>query len=294
MTNKLSFFSIPYITIIVEHNRFFDIALRESAGFSITEYCILQQLNVYEKEVSSVLFQEFLLLKTNSITTAIGRLAQRGLVKKQQNESDYRAFIVGITPAGEEVCKKASEHIQKTLTQWFWADPGDDRIYWTMKEHARLGYKHSLSVLGDSFNDENFIMPGWVIETKYLQQMWTAGVQKFIKLPLSSYRILATLCDDEKISLSELVQTLALTKSALSFFIKKLKDEGLLDATASKEDKRVIHYFPTEKGRALEGQIREELESLTEVHFDPAPKDKLVGLDSWHKTMYQNYIQRNR
>jgi DNA-binding MarR family transcriptional regulator len=294
MTNKLSFFSIPYITLIVEHNRFFDTALRESAGFSITEYCILQQLNVYEKEVSSTLFQEFLLLKTNSITTALARLEQRGLVKKHQNESDYRTFIVGITPAGEEVCKKASEHIQKTLTQWFWVDPDDDRIYWTMKEHARLGYKHSLSVLGDSFNDESFIMPGWVMETKYLQQMWTAGVQKFIKLSLSSYRILAMLCDDESISLSELVQTLALTRSALSFFIKKLRDEGLLNAAAPKEDKRVISYFPTEKGRALEGQIREVLERLTEAHFDSVSEDKLAELDSWHKTMYQNYIQRTR
>jgi DNA-binding MarR family transcriptional regulator len=287
MESKFSFFSPEYVTLVVEVNRLIDESLKESVGFSTTEYCILQQLFAYEDRALSTLFQDFLLLRQNSITAAITRLESRGLVKKEFNKQDYRTFYVQITPTGREVATRASEAITSILSKKTWQDPSDENIYWTMKLHANLGHKINLRIEREDLYRDHFIMPEWVVETKYLQQLWTMTVQSFVRISLSSYRLLALLSSStEKLHPADISRALMVDRSPISTTLRQLVNLEFATSEPSDRDRRCFLVSITEKGRALEADIRAALIKATDKHFSPVPEDLTKPLNDWHMTMY--------
>ena len=292
MTQKTNLFSLEYTTLVVETDREITHALKASMGFSTTDYCILQQLCASDKPVPLPLFQDFLLLKQNSVTTAVMRLEARGFVRKTLNESDMRTFFIEATDEGKSAAEQASHSIRERLTERTWKNhPGDERINRGMEVHASRFFSGDNPVMPLDLDNEYFIVPAWVNGTRLIVQLWTKTLRDRFGLSLSEFRILALMAQREgELKPSDIAQELCLSRSAVSGFLKSLRTKNLVCMRVALDDKRNMCFEISEQGRELEGEAYALLYEMTGEHYSSIPEEDLVMLDGWHHDMLQTLL----
>jgi len=80
-----------------------------NAGLCLTDFAALEAL-LHKGPLTISQIQEKVMLASGSMTAAIDRLEQRGLVVRKATSSDRRARIVELTPEGKRV---ATEYFEK-------------------------------------------------------------------------------------------------------------------------------------------------------------------------------------
>ncbi|MCL1798192.1 MAG: MarR family transcriptional regulator [Eggerthellaceae bacterium] len=289
MEKKELLFSSEFATILIETNRLIDKAVEETVGFSSTDYCILQQLFASEKEIELMAIRDFFLLKPNSVTTAVARLEKRGYLIKRPMAEDQRAFYVEITEAGIQVAEEASVAIREVLTKRTWKqDPKDNRINDCMMIHASLFYKNNPSLQNIRLDDNYFVVPGWVNGLKIIQQLWTHVVKNRVQLPLGAYRILTYLIESGTPKRqTDIARYLFFDNSAISQFLKNLKEGGYITSEISKNDKRSTLIGVTKSGKHCQQTAFDSLSEATAHHFESLSNTDIETLNTWHYEMWE-------
>ena len=80
-------------------------------------------------------------------------------------------------------------------------------------------------------------------------------------------RILFSLWKDEKLSLIELSKRTSLAKTTLSTMIDRMRKNGLVIVEESKEDKRNLVIYLSDKTLALEDKINNATKRITDIFY---------------------------
>jgi MarR family 2-MHQ and catechol resistance regulon transcriptional repressor len=86
----------------------------EGVGLCASDFAILESL-LHKGPLAVSALGKKVLLTTGSITTAVDRLAKRGLVARRDDPDDRRVRLVELTPAGRRLIKPAFARHEEDL-----------------------------------------------------------------------------------------------------------------------------------------------------------------------------------
>ena len=92
-------------------------------------------------------------------------------------------------------------------------------------------------------------------------------------------RILFSLWKDEKMSLIELSKRTSLAKTTLSTMIDRMRKNGLVIVEESKEDKRNLVIYLSDKTLALEDKINNATKRITDIFYKDFSEKEAKELD---------------
>ena len=92
-------------------------------------------------------------------------------------------------------------------------------------------------------------------------------------------RILFSLWKDEKLSLIELSKRTSLAKTTLSTMIDRMRKNGLVIVEQSKEDKRNLVIYLSDKTLALEDKINNATKRITDIFYKDFSEKEAKELD---------------
>ena len=92
-------------------------------------------------------------------------------------------------------------------------------------------------------------------------------------------RILFSLWKDEKLSLIELSKRTSLAKTTLSTMIDRMRENGLVIVEESKEDKRNLVIYLSDKTLALEDKSNNTTKRITDIFYKDFSEKEAKELD---------------
>lgn len=92
-------------------------------------------------------------------------------------------------------------------------------------------------------------------------------------------RILFALWKNEKLSLIELSKRTSLAKTTLSAMVERMKNEGLLIVEGSKEDKRSLVIYLSDKSLSLEEKINRATKKNSDIFYKDFSEEEANELD---------------
>lgn len=103
-------------------------------------------------------------------------------------------------------------------------------------------------------------------------------------------RILFALWKNEKLSLIELSRKTSLAKTTLSAMVERMKNEGLLIIEGSKEDKRSLVIYLSDKTLSLEGKINRATKKISDIFYKDFSEEEANELDRLLGKVKENLI----
>jgi DNA-binding MarR family transcriptional regulator len=103
-------------------------------------------------------------------------------------------------------------------------------------------------------------------------------------------RILFALWKNEKLSLIELSRKTSLAKTTLSAMVERMKNEGLLIVEGSKEDKRSLVIYLSDKTLSLEGKINRATKKISDIFYKDFSEEEANELDRLLGKVKENLI----
>jgi DNA-binding MarR family transcriptional regulator len=92
-------------------------------------------------------------------------------------------------------------------------------------------------------------------------------------------RVLFALWKNEKLSLIELSRKTSLAKTTLSAMVERMKNEGLLIVEGSKEDKRSLVIYLSDKTLSLEEKINRATKKISDIFYKDFSEEEANELD---------------
>ncbi len=103
-------------------------------------------------------------------------------------------------------------------------------------------------------------------------------------------RILFALWKNEKLSLIELSRRTSLAKTTLSAMVDRMKNEGLLIVESSKEDKRSLVIYLSDKTLSLEEKINRATKKISDIFYKDFSEEEANELDRLLGKVKENLI----
>lgn len=103
-------------------------------------------------------------------------------------------------------------------------------------------------------------------------------------------RILFALWKNEKLSLIELSRKTSLAKTTLSAMVERMKNEGLLIVEGSKEDKRSLVIYLSDKSLSLEEKINRATKKISDIFYKDFSEEEANELDRLLGKVKENLI----
>ncbi|MBQ1392135.1 MAG: MarR family transcriptional regulator [Lachnospiraceae bacterium] len=103
-------------------------------------------------------------------------------------------------------------------------------------------------------------------------------------------RVLFALWKNEKLSLIELSRKTSLAKTTLSAMVERMKNEGLLIVEGSKEDKRSLVIYLSDKTLSLEGKINRATKKISDIFYKDFSEEEANELDRLLGKVKENLI----
>ena len=103
-------------------------------------------------------------------------------------------------------------------------------------------------------------------------------------------RILFALWKNEKLSLIELSRRTSLAKTTLSAMVERMKNEGLLIVEGSKEDKRSLVIYLSDKSLSLEEKINRATKKISDIFYKGFSEEEANELDRLLGKVKENLI----
>lgn len=103
-------------------------------------------------------------------------------------------------------------------------------------------------------------------------------------------RILFALWKNEKLSLIELSRKTSLAKTTLSAMVERMKNEGLLIVEGSKEDKRSLAIYLSDKTLSLEEKINRATKKISDIFYKDFSEEEANELDRLLGKVKENLI----
>ena len=103
-------------------------------------------------------------------------------------------------------------------------------------------------------------------------------------------RVLFALWKNEKLSLIELSRKTSLAKTTLSAMVERMKNEGLLIVEGSKEDKRSLAIYLSDKTLSLEEKINRATKKISDIFYKDFSEEEANELDRLLGKVKENLI----
>jgi DNA-binding MarR family transcriptional regulator len=107
-------------------------------------------------------------------------------------------------------------------------------------------------------------------------------------------RILFVLWQNDGIPIQELARATSLGKSTLTSMLDRLENSGFIKRVPSKEDRRKILIYRTEKDRAFQNQYLKISEEMTEIWYEHLSESAIEKFEKTLKRIFQNLEAQDR
>jgi DNA-binding MarR family transcriptional regulator len=101
-------------------------------------------------------------------------------------------------------------------------------------------------------------------------------------------RIMFVLWRNDGLSIHQLAKETSLGKSTLTSMLDRLEKAGFLRRELSKEDRREILIWRTEKDKSFQKQYVEISEEMTELYYRGFSKEEMDRFESYLKRLHDN------
>lgn len=285
-------FSHQFLQVLAATNGTIQKVVSQAGGVAVTDYCILQELIVAARPMGLSEFKSFLLLRRNTVSAAVSRLEERGLVSKCADERDSRKATICLTVDGRNLADGVSHAIRDALLDAFWKVSADERVNWGMMVDSRVFVENGLGIQegAPSLDDESLVIPAWIMALRYIDQLWTTTLASSVRLSLSEFRTLDLLAEEgAPLRQGDIAGRLRIETSALSRIVRSLRLRELVQARRSDDDKRSFIVEITPEGEAVSTRGRDLLVQATDRYYVSLTEQERDRLRDWHRRMYANF-----
>lgn len=289
MGSEPSLFTAHMVTVFVEHRKSIDAILRSKHSMSSTEFCILRSLYLAGGDVDGLDFATYLMLRRNSVSTALASLAHKGYVEKRSGDDDRRMLHVTTTQSGMKAVHQATLSIFRAQKKTFWKN---------LDDADALGGNRIASCVLESMRGTSFenaaplrpcntpITPEFVVFCKAVPQHWTHTVKSESNLSLTELRVLSEISDAPDTRPSDIMDALIINRARMSQAKSFLQKAGLVIARVDAADRRNTPLSPTSEGKRLASFLRERLTRETDALYALCSPDLRRKAAVWHEKMY--------
>lgn len=280
------------ITVYCEHERLFGKLLKRFCDMTVTEYCVLREINLAGGRVEGFDFAGFLMLKHSTISMTLSSLENKGYIKRELSSTDRRMLSVSATQKGVQAGEEATQTIHTTWEKTFWSnfdldeERGGHRIAYLVLTKLRGYAPEEPAVPKENVNP---ISPEFIMFLKLVPQRWSQVIKNSAGLSLSEYRVLFEMAEAGGSTLAaDLSRRLYLDRSMISVCKDKLLKRGLLFETPDDHDRRNSKLKLTAEGKKLCTRLTDELQAATEDMFSLCLPKYTKEINIWNDKLYDN------
>lgn len=282
-------FTPRLVTLFVEHERLMNDTIVASCSLSTTDYCILRALYLCGGSASGIEFAKFLLLKPNSVSTALNRLQAKRFVERFPDENDARITATRVTPEGTAAVREATSRTYEALRETFWRDFTDEEIFRAVNVSRTVmgafGADMTLAPIERSAGHTP-LLPEFVSGVKHILQRWNSTLSGQFGLSLSEYRVMAMAASMAQAPrAAEVARQLFLAPSAVSIIKSGLTERELMAVSGPRGRGSLLSC--TSKGAALCAGATQALSAATAESYSGLDEETSLYLDEWHTRMYR-------
>jgi len=88
-----------------------------AGDLTLDQYNIIRHINLRRSCTSTELSETYCVGKS-AITAIVDRLAEKGLIRRTQDQSDRRVIFLSLTRKGDRLCKTLTERIQSVVSRY--------------------------------------------------------------------------------------------------------------------------------------------------------------------------------
>lgn len=104
-------------------------------------------------------------------------------------------------------------------------------------------------------------------------------------------KYLKVICDNPGICQEEMTAYMCVNKSNIARQVAVLEEAGYIERKTCSKDRRVIRLYPTEKTRALEGEILQVMESWQKHVLQDISEEELATLETLLEKIRQRALE---
>lgn len=101
-------------------------------------------------------------------------------------------------------------------------------------------------------------------------------------------RIMFVLWQNDGIAINDLAKETSLSKSTLTSMLDRLEETGLLRREPSKEDRRKIHIWRTEKDKSFQKQYVQVSKKMLEIYYQGFNLKEIENFESMLERIFEN------
>lgn len=289
MAQERVVFSPQQISVLIEHVRIVERALKEFHELKLLEYCILRALHLSGKAVTQTDLVIFLGAAKSTVTERLLSLEDRALIMKTNDADDRRRMIISLTKLGSELSEKATQDLFTLLKNTFWRTLSNAELF-EIQKSANRDHNYMIGLKPDSLEIQNYgtttLTASFFLCIIYIIKGWTELIKLESALSLSEFRILAALYDaNSAMRLVDLSTTLIIEKSNITKYSKSLTTQQFVTINKSEKDARSCTLMLSDKGQKLVERLSLLLNDKNKhLYFTNEEESNL--LNAWHMRMY--------
>lgn len=283
-------FSGELASIYAESIRVIGEICRNDFGLTYSQFAVMKILASSEEGQRADDLAHAAGLKTSSLWLLLLELEDRGLVAKENKESDRRVMRCSLSAEGKKVIEACNSDVLETLVGRYWIALPDREFF----EYARPTIDDNLARLkgedgrstDPSCSQSDVLTVSFLLLMRMLIDRWT-GVCRSHQLTLAEARILARLADGEARP-SDVSEDLFMTKSLVTRLKAQLKERGLIRENRNPANGQSVLLTLTPAGEHAVRDVLTELDQVTRkaLVFDRGAA--MTTLNAWHARIYLN------
>lgn len=272
--------------------------LKSTGEATMGELALLLAIREAESPVSAEQLADFLFYGIRTVRNMLLSFEDTGLVHKDSNRYDARAFTVALTDEGLAVTDRLASGVYEVLKRCFWKALPEEDFQEVMKSDMRLCLNCVRGCAVDPFGDHSkTVLPievDHLVFWRVVKDRWEAIARNRAEISLMEANILHYVCEHDASIISDIAQALMSPKSAVSLGVKRLREIGLLDKVVCAGDQRSNEIFPTERGVSIDRSLFALLDDETRA-FHMGVKDSDLGvIKAWYVRMFANMRRNDR
>lgn len=242
--NSFAFdFMCDYLTMMDVLAKSITHELSQACGITPLQYRIMLRLLDEENATAHDLAND-LGVGTSTVSTAISKLASRGIISRSEDITDMRTVFLHLSKTGNRMLECADEAVFANM-QNYWGsltreqfDAASESSIWAAQHHSRL-----------RFEDGHLRLDTALVDTVMVSRMLTSKALRDYGLTINDFRVMVALrVIGTSNTTANVAQFLFLNSSDITSSMKNLDARGLVSRNRSEANRRVRSVTLTEKG----------------------------------------------
>lgn len=249
--NAFSFdFMADYLTMMAILERSIAQQLSENCNLTLLQYRILLRL-LSQGALQTTALARGLSVGLSTISMAVAKLADSGLVSRHEDANDMRTVELRLTRKGRAIVKRADDDVMAMMAD-YWRSLTPEQLQAALTSSAAAVERHSAPRIEDGRQR----MDTALVDTVIISRSLTAKALQAEGLTINDFRtLLALRIQGGRSTATEIAHFLFLNSSDITPCLKALEARGFITRHRSSKNRRVRTIELSPEGRQRTGEL---------------------------------------